>query len=249
MNIILLGGTLDAVQIAKSLIDLDHNVLYSIAGLVGKPRLECPVRVGGFGGPDGLVENLAVNNIDCVVDATHPYAEKISKHAVIAAAALSIPIFRYTRPKWQPVDGDNWKTVAANWPAITMATLKYSRPFFTIGRQPVLHMDNVPNHQQWLIRTLAASDANNSKAHVLRSRGPFNRSSERALMELSGVDVLVSKNSGGQSINAKIEAARELEIPVLMLRRPQLAPIEKEFSCRGSLVTALPGAGADCRPG
>jgi len=249
MKILLLGGTRDSVLITKLLIDLDHSVLYSIAGLVGKPRVDCPVRIGGFGGPEGLVENLAVNNIDCLIDATHPYAEKISSHAAFAASALSIPILRYTRPKWEPVDGDNWKTVADSWPAITMATLKYRRPFFTIGRKPVLHMDDVPNHQQWLIRTLAASDANNSKAHVLRSRGPFDRSSERALMQLSGVDVLISKNSGGQSINAKIEAARELGIPVLMLRRPELAPVEKEFSSCGSLVTALPGARLDSRTG
>ncbi len=241
MNIILLGGTRDALEIAKSIIGRGHSVLYSVAGLVGKPRLKCPVRVGGFGGPQGMIEQLAANHIDCLVDATHPYARKISRHAVIAATALSIPILRYTRPKWRPVDGDNWKTVADDWSAIVAATMSYRRPFLTIGRKPLLHMDEVPTHQQWLIRTLtAANDANNPKAHVLQSRGPFDRNSERALMLLNGVDVLVSKNSGGRSITAKIEVARELKIPVLMLRRPKLAPVENEFSSPDSLVTALP---------
>ncbi|MEM7208673.1 MAG: cobalt-precorrin-6A reductase [Pseudomonadota bacterium] len=240
MNVLVLGGTQEAQVIARELVERGYHVIYSMAGLGIKPQLGCVVRSGGFGGHEGLSDHLAVNNIDCLVDATHPYAEKISRSAIIAAHDLSIPLYRYTRPAWEPQEGDDWKTVRNNWPAITLATLPYKRPFFTIGRQPLFHMDDVPVRQEWLIRTLAASDTGNNRVRVLRSRGPFVRQSEVSLMRLTGVDVLVSKNSGGDMVAAKIEAARELNIPVMMVQRPKLAPTKNDFSTPQAMLDAMP---------
>ncbi|MEM7292439.1 MAG: precorrin-6A/cobalt-precorrin-6A reductase [Pseudomonadota bacterium] len=240
MNVLVLGGTQEAQYIARKLGERGIKVLYSIAGLAGQPTLDCDVRSGGFGGAEGLSQHLAVNNIQFLIDATHPYAEKISRNAVIAAHQMSIPLFRYTRPPWQPHEDDDWKFVTDDWPAITMATVRYRRPFFTIGRKPLLHMHDVPPKQSWLIRTLAASDASNSKARVLRSRGPFVQDSERSLMLLNGIDVLVSKNSGGEMVASKIHAARELCIPIVMIKRPKLAPVKHDYSSPDKLIEAVP---------
>ena len=243
MNIMVLGGTRDALVIAHLLIERGHNVLYSIAGLARQPKLKCQVRVGGFGGPVGMVESLAVNNIQCLVDATHPYAAKISEHAAIASEELSMPTFRYTRPAWKPQKGDKWRTINSEWADISAALKKFKNPFFTVGREPLFHMHDIPPYQEWLIRTLAASDTSNPRARVLRSRGPFSLDSETSLMHLYGVDVLVSKNSGGGAVAAKIEAARVLNIPVIMVDRPILKPVTREFASPAALVAALPNGG------
>ncbi len=240
MNILLLGGTGDAQQIANILAERGHDVLYSIAGLVARPTLACRLRVGGFGGKAGLIDCIKANAIDCLIDATHPYADNISRNAVLAAQAISLPILRYTRPAWQPGDNDNWVAVADDWPAIMAAVRHYCRPLFTIGQQPLLHTDDRASHQHWLVRTLTHNNKQHTGVQVIHERGPFSYNSERALMLLNGVDVLVSKNSGGHAVAEKITAARDLRIPVLMLHRPTLVPIDSEFDSVEALLACLP---------
>ena len=240
MKILLLGGTQDALYIAKRLLENQHQVEYSIAGLVGSPTLDCAVRVGGFGGASGLAKYLSQSDFDCLVDATHPYAENISEHAVTASELCQVPLVRYTRPAWQSQPGDNWTPVSGDWQSIVNAINRYRRPFFTIGRQPLYHTDDALPSQHWLIRTLAANDTGKHNVRVLRSRGPFDCNTERALMSLTGVDVLISKNSGGPSVAAKIDAARELRIPVIMLRRPVITAVEKDYADPDTLVATLP---------
>ena len=240
----LLGGTRDALQIAESLIESRHSVIYSIAGLAGNPSLNCRIYSGGFGGVSGLVDQLGIDKIDCLIDATHPYAQRISTHAARAAAALSLPLLRYTRPPWQPVAGDNWIRVDGDWPSILSSVLPYRRPFFTIGHEPLSHRDDIPQRQQWLVRTLCLRRENaegdgGAQMRILSGRGPFDDHGERALMALGGVDVLVSKNSGGRWVAPKITAARDLRIPVSMLRRPSLAPVANEFDCPNALLAAV----------
>ena len=239
MKILLLGGTQEALYITGKLIDSGHEVEYSLAGLAGRPKLSCSIRVGGFGGRQGLANYLAEKRFDSFIDATHPYAENISAHAVFAAKITRIPLYRFLRPAWKPEKADSWIPVANNWSSIVAATHVYRRPFFTIGNEPLKHGGDIREGQQWLVRTLAASDAGDPNIRVLRSRGPFERSSERALLLLTGVDVLVSKNSGGSAVAAKIQAARDLHLPVIMLQRPKLFPTNFEFQSPDALIETL----------
>lgn len=240
MNILLLGGTGDALTIARSLIAAGCSVTYSIAGLAATPELDCPVRVGGFGGWEGLAAALRQQDADLLLDATHPYAAAISVNAAYAAKAAGVPLLRFARPAWRPADGDHWLYVNNCWTAIAAGVAGYRCPFFTIGREPLEHAGDIRSGQQWLVRTLAGDSAvTDPNIHIIRSRGPFKLSEERALMKLSGVDVLVSKNSGGEAVASKITAARELGIPVLMLQRPELARVDREFDSVESLLAAV----------
>ena len=239
MKILLLGGTRDALSIAESLIAADHTLIYSIAGVAGTPEIDCEVRVGGFGGRNGLVAELTERRIDLLIDATHPYAATISAHARYASAAAGIPLYRYNRPPWQAQPGDHWIDVDNDWPAVAAAIAPYRRPFFTIGNTPLDHVNDIRSEQEWLVRTLAAHNISDSRIHIISARGPFKAEGERALMRLSGVDVLIAKNSGGSAVAAKIEVARELGIPVVLLKRPLLEPVSHEFTDTAALVDAV----------
>jgi precorrin-6A/cobalt-precorrin-6A reductase len=235
MRILLLGGTGDALQIARG---LDANDVYSLAGIGKTPDgLTCKVRVGGFGGAHGLQAYLADEAIALLIDATHPFAARISANAAGVCRAAGVPYWALRRMPWQPQPGDDWRFVD-DWPQIVAALAPYRRPLFTLGREPLAHLDEIPPHQSWVVRCLEAHPGN-ARASVIGARGPFTTDGERALFAMLGVDVIVSKNSGGSATAAKLEVARERGLPVVMRRRPELPPADREFDGVPELLQAL----------
>jgi precorrin-6A/cobalt-precorrin-6A reductase len=247
MRVLLLGGTGDALKIARQ---LGPSHVYSLAGLGKVPDdLACAVRVGGFGGSEGMARYVANEGIGLVIDATHPYAAQISANAVRASASANVPCWALRRPAWQPQAGDDWRGVD-DWDALTAALASFRRPLFTLGREPLAHLDEIPPHQFWTVRCLEQhNDA--ARARILATRGPFTLEGERALFALQAFDVVVSKNSGGSATEAKLDVARERGLPVIMLRRPGLPEADREFDSVPDLLDALRTVvdGAVSRPG
>ncbi|MFM0052966.1 cobalt-precorrin-6A reductase [Caballeronia grimmiae] len=234
-RVLLLGGTGDALAIARR---LTKPHVYSIAGLARVPAdLACEVRVGGFGGVAGLIGYLHANDIALVVDATHPYAAQMSRHAREACTAAGIPLWAVRRPAWQPHPGDDWRE-AANWRGIVEGIAAFHRPLFTLGREPLAHLDEIPASQHWTIRCLDPHGGN-ARADIIDARGPFDIAGERALFDAARIDVIVSKNSGGKATEAKLAVARERGLPVVMLVRPSLPAAEREFDYPASALDAL----------
>ncbi|MGX7002061.1 cobalt-precorrin-6A reductase [Caballeronia sp. KNU42] len=235
MRVLLLGGTGDALTIARRL-GPDH--VYSLAGLGRMPGdLSCSVRVGGFGGVDGLKAFVEAQSIGLIVDATHPYAAQMSRHASAASALKSVPCWALRRAPWQPQSGDAW-CEAADFSSILHAIAPYRHPLWTLGREPLAHLDEIPPSQHWTIRCLD-SHSGNAQATIIAARGPFSLDGERALFDAQQTDVLISKNSGGAATEAKLAVARERGLPVIMLQRPGLPPVEREFSDTSALLSAL----------
>lgn len=234
-RILLLGGVGDALAIARR---LGPEHVYSLAGLGKVPQdLACQVRVGGFGGAEGLARFIAEAGIDLLLDVTHPYAARISANAAQAAQLAGIPCWALRRPGWQAGAGDDWREVA-DWRALSEALESFHRPFFTLGREPLAHLDAIPAGQFWTVRVLDAHPGN-ARARVIATRGPFDLEAERALFAAEGFDVLVSKNSGGAATEAKLQVARERGLPVLILARPTLPAVEREFAGVEALWQAL----------
>ncbi|ASW01070.1 cobalt-precorrin-6A reductase [Paraburkholderia aromaticivorans] len=238
-RILLLGGTGDALRIARQLGDPAH--VYSLAGLGKVPDdLPCAVRVGGFGGSEGMARYLNSEGIGLVIDATHPYAAQISANAAQASRATGVPYWALRRPAWQPQAGDDWR-MAGDWNELTDALAPFRKPLFTLGREPLAHLDDIPSHQFWTVRCLDSHE-DTPRARILAARGPFTLEGERALFALQAFDVVVSKNSGGNATEAKLEVARERGLPVVMLRRPELPPADREFDHVADLLEALQAA-------
>ena len=220
MRVLLLGGTAEARALAARL----HprvEVISSLAGRVPDPALPVgPVRIGGFGGVAGLRNWLANNGITAVVDATHPFAAGITANAAAACRELGLPHLILHRPPWDPagaveVDSDR---AAAEY----VAAKGYSRVFLTTGRSGVAPFGN--SNAWFLIRVVTAPDAADlPRDHeLLLSRGPYRYDDERALMVQHGIQAVVTKNSGGTMTRAKLQAAYDLGIDVVMIRRPAL---------------------------
>ncbi|WCM24703.1 cobalt-precorrin-6A reductase [Paraburkholderia bryophila] len=234
-RILLLGGTGDALRIARQ---LGPTHVYSLAGLGKVPDdLTCAVRVGGFGGSEGMARYIADERIGLVIDATHPYAARISASATHASHTARVPCWALRRPAWQPQSGDDWRMVG-DWNELTAALAPFRKPLFTLGREPLAHLDEIPAHQFWTVRCLDPHpDA--ARARIIATRGPFTLEGERALFALQAFDVVVSKNSGGGATEAKLEVARERRLPVVILRRPDLPAVDREFDSVDALVDAL----------
>ncbi|WP_244817323.1 cobalt-precorrin-6A reductase [Caballeronia sp. Lep1P3] len=232
---LLLGGTGDALFIARRL-KAPH--VYSIAGLGRVPDdLACAVRVGGFGGVAGLVAYLREQEIALVVDATHPYAAQMSRHARDACTLADVPLWAVRRRAWNPQPGDDWRE-AADWRGIVECIAPFRRPMFTLGREPLSHLHEIPALQHWTIRCLDAHEGN-ARASIVDARGPFDIAGERALFDAARIDVVVSKNSGGRATEAKLAVARERGLPVVMLARPPLPAADREFNDPASALDAL----------
>lgn len=234
-RILLLGGTGDALTIART---LGPAHVYSLAGLGRVPAdLACTVRVGGFGGAQGLTRFLADEHIALVFDATHPYAAQISANASRACEAANVPYWALRRAPWQPQAGDDWRMVSG-WAGVTEALAPFARPLFTLGREPLAHLDEVPESQHWTIRCLDAHPGH-ARARVIDARGPFTPEGERTLFTGARIDVVVSKNSGGAATEAKLAVAREMGLPVVMMRRPPLPDAQREFASAQAAIEAL----------
>jgi precorrin-6A/cobalt-precorrin-6A reductase len=224
LTVLVLGGTSEARGLAGELADVPGlRVISSLAGRVSNPALPAgEVRVGGFGGADGLAAYARAEGIDAVVDATHPFAETISAHAVDACAQAGLPLLRLARPGWSPRDGDDWHTAASLAEAAALLPKLGSRVFLTTGRQGLAAFAGL---DLWfLIRCVDPPGGPlPARSEVLLARGPYEREAERALMRDHGIDVLVTKNSGGPLTEGKLDAARDLGIPVVMVSRPAAA--------------------------
>ena len=239
-RILLLGGVGDALAIARRLAPQD---IYSLAGLGKRPSdLPCQLRVGGYGGAEGLAAFMAAEGIDLLLDITHPYAAQISANAARAAELSGVPCWALRRPGWQAGGGDDWREVA-DWAALSAALEPFQRPFFTLGREPLAHLQAIPLHQHWTVRCLDDYPGT-PRARVIGARGPFNLADERALFAAGQFDVLISKNSGSRATDPKLQVARELGLPVLLLARPPLPAVDRQFSAVEdvwSALQALPG--------
>lgn len=251
MKILILGGTGDALSISQSLIAAKHNITYSIAGIVRQPKLDCRTLSGGFSiqqtpdgekhfanGAEGLQWHLKEEAYDLVVDATHPYAIQISRNIVAAAKQVGVPVWRYLRAPWKESTEDNWLEFDS-MEEITSQLKPYQKPFFTVGREVFSKADLRDPSQQWLVRSAGVESVNNPNISELKDIGPFTLEDEFALFKSYGVDALISKNSGGEAVVAKLEAARLLGIPVFILGRPDKATADQCFSSKQTLIEQI----------
>ena len=218
--VLILGGTGEARALAAALVDDGVPVISSLAGRVRDPALPAgEVRIGGFGGVDGLAAWIAEHRVTAVVDATHPFAATMTAHAVAACAATGVPLVVLRRPGWAPQPGWVWADspvdAAARLPALG------ARVFLTTGRTSLATFAGLD--LEFLVRCVdPPSGPLPRRATVLLSRGPFTVAGERALMREHLIDVLVTKDSGGPLTSAKLAAAREEGVRVLVVRRPPL---------------------------
>jgi precorrin-6A/cobalt-precorrin-6A reductase len=234
-RILLLGGVTEALAIARQ---LGPQHVYSLAGIGRVPQdLTCQVRVGGYGGAEGLAQYLREAGITLLIDATHPYAAQISRNAAIASRSAGIPCWALRRPAWQAQPGDDWREVD-DWAGLIEALAPFRRPLFTLGREPLQHLAEIPPEQFWTLRALEACPGN-ERCEVIGARGPFRIEDERALFARRKIDVLISKNSGSVATEPKLDVARELGVPVLILRRPELLGVDRTFSSPADLTAAL----------
>lgn len=223
MRLLILGGTTEARLLAERLAERSgFEAELSLAGRTKSPlpqALAC--RIGGFGGAAGLAEYLRAGEIDLLVDATHPFAERISANAVEAARSVGIPLLTLTRAAWIAQPGDRWTEVPDAAAAAQSIGDRRRRVFLTVGRQQLAAFETAPQHD-YLIRSIDPPEPMPAlpAARLLLARGPFTLESEQALLAAEGIEVLVGKNSGGEGTRAKIDAARLLGLKVILIRRP-----------------------------
>jgi len=233
MKILLLGGTADARYLSDALHKAGLIVIYSLAGLVRVPKVDCQLVVGGFTQFGGLAQYLKDNNIGAILDVTHPYAQTMSSKAVMAAKEVGIPCWRFHRPAWQQEVGDQWQDYQDD--ADLLVKLNGFRvPLLSAGQMSEALLERIlqlPSIERVIWRTAVAPKfALADKIHWIKAIGPFALEDERQLLVDHGIDVIVSKNSGGMATYSKLVAARELSVPVLLHARPTLLEAEREFS-------------------
>lgn len=240
-RVLILGGTTQARQLAAALSERgDCDLLLSLAGRTAEPMAQpVPSRSGGFGGASGLGEFLKGGNYDLLIDATHPFAARISDNATIAAKQTGIALFALRRPVWKRQPGDLWTSVPSIVEAAAVLGEDPRRVFLAIGRQEAFHFEKAPQHS-YLIRSvdpvtppLAVPDA-----RYLLATGPFEEAAERALLVENRIEVVVAKNSGGEATYGKIAAARALGVKVVMVERRQPADIRAVATVEEALELA-----------
>jgi precorrin-6A/cobalt-precorrin-6A reductase len=222
-RVLLLGGSSEASALARELgVRPGYDLTVSYAGRT-RERVATPgsVRVGGFGGIDGLAAHLRNERVDLLVDATHPFAAHMPHHAAVAARRAAIPSLRVCRPEWEAGPGDRWQLVAdLDRAADALDARGAVRVFLTTGRQDLAPFARL-GEAWFLVRAIEAPVVQPlPRASVVLARGPFAEDEERALMLEHRIDVVVSKNSGGGAAAAKLAAARSLGLPVVMVARP-----------------------------
>jgi precorrin-6A/cobalt-precorrin-6A reductase len=224
-RLLILGGTGDAGRLAAQTVNIPGlETITSLAGRTNDPgAVASPIRVGGFGGETGLAEYLQTMSIDLLIDATHPFAAQISWNAANAAATVDIPLLMVVRPAWVRSSLDHWIEVESIDQAVTAIPATAERIFLTIGRQQLAPFATLTD--RWcLMRSIdpPAADTPLPPGKMLLDRGPFSLVQELQLLKDERIDAIVSKNSGGEATYAKIMAARELGLPVVMVQRPTM---------------------------
>lgn len=223
MRVLILGGTTEASSLARLLAnDTRFEATLSLAGRTAQPAPQAlPARIGGFGGIEGLMRHLYDEKIVAVVDATHPYADQMSAHAVAACGRAAIPLASLVRAAWTRQAGDKWIDVVDTQAAANAIGRTPRRVFLAIGRQELPVFAVAPQHH-YLARVIdaPAGDALPPHLTLVQARGPFDLEAETALLRDRRIELVVSKNAGGDATYAKIEAARALGVPVIMIARP-----------------------------
>ncbi|AFY60036.1 cobalt-precorrin-6A reductase [Synechococcus sp. PCC 6312] len=228
-RILILGGTGEARDLAGLLVTKPGLVVISsLAGRTEMPQMPLGlVRSGGFGGISGLRDYLGQQNISAVIDATHPFASTITEHGIQACQAAQIPYLRLTRPAWQPEAEDHWLVAHSHTEAAQQIPGRGNRIFLTIGRQELHHYQAVPG---WFLMRMIDPPAAGSeipKGELRLERGPFALADELELLAAYRINLMVSKNSGGAATYSKIIAARQLQLPVIMIQRPGIPECEQ----------------------
>ncbi|MGW3650387.1 cobalt-precorrin-6A reductase [Streptomyces sp. NPDC000878] len=245
-HVLILGGTTEARRLAELLHTAPGPPLTltsSLAGRVAGPRLPPgEVRIGGFGGAEGLAAWLREHRVDALVDATHPFAATISLHAARAAATADVPLLALRRPGWTPVAGDDWREAGSLEEAATLLPTLGRRVFLTTGRlglSAFAALDDL----WFLVRSVDAPEPPHpARMEVLLDRGPFTLDGERELLRGHRIDVVVTKDSGGAATAPKLTAAREAGLPVVMVRRPPVpegVPVAADPEAAARWITAL----------
>ncbi|MFD9655966.1 cobalt-precorrin-6A reductase [Streptomyces mirabilis] len=237
-HVLVLGGTTEARRLAAELAARPGvRVTTSLAGRVSRPgALDGDVRVGGFGGADGLARWLREHRVDAVVDATHPFAAAITANAARAAAATGIPSVVLRRPGWTPGPDDRWHWAGSLPEAAALLPSLGRRVFLTTGRLGLAAFAHL-SELHFLVRTVEPPEPPMPQdMEVLLTRGPFTPDDERALLRAHRVDVLVTKDSGGEATAAKLTAARDLALPVVVVRRP---PLPSDVTTASDVPSAL----------
>jgi len=224
MRALILGGTSDANRLADAVAKLGLDAIYSYAGRTEAPAAQSlPTRSGGFGGANGLANYIRQEGITHVVDATHPFAAQMSRNAIAACTATGTALIALERTPWTKTPGDRWIEVPDEAAAAAALPDQPACVFLAIGRQHLAPFAGKPQHAY----TLRFVDAPGGAlplpdAHVIVSRGPFTLADDLALMRSRGIAWVVARNAGGSGARAKIDAARELGLPVIMITRPDL---------------------------
>ncbi len=243
-KILILGGTGEGSALANALAArADCHVISSLAGRVANPKLPPgEVRIGGFGGSNGLAAYLEKNGITAVIDATHPFARRMCWNAALAAERASVKLLRFERPAWSAQPGDRWIEIDDWNGAVDVLRRAAKRVFLALGRQelePFITLKDIA----FVIRSVEPPDPTLifANAEILLARGPFRLEDERALLRSRAIDHVVCKNSGGNATDAKLQAARELGITVIMQRRPSRPDVPKvsDIDAAISWVTTL----------
>jgi precorrin-6A/cobalt-precorrin-6A reductase len=227
-RILILGGTTEARLLAERLAARrDLAVTLSLAGRTAHPAAQpVPVRIGGFGGAEGLAAYLVRERVDLLIDATHPYAAVMSMHAAQAARSAGVPLLALRRPPWVAAAGDRWIDAADASAAARSLGEPPRRVFLALGRNDLMPFVAAPQHF-YLVRSVDPVEPPLEVPHALyvTGRGPFSQADDDALLNAHGIEVVVAKNSGGSATYGKIAAARALGLTVIMLRRPTLPTV------------------------
>jgi precorrin-6A/cobalt-precorrin-6A reductase len=240
MTIVILGGTSEARQLATNLVSDGVEVISSLAGRVGRPNLPTGhVRIGGFGGVEGLAAYLRDQRASALVDATHPFAATITSNAVQAASRTGTPLVRLERPGWSEHPNAATWTWVRDSAAARAAADSARRPFLTTGRQSLREFHPWADRDVLVRLVDPPTGPIPQRWTVITSRGPYSYLSERQILHEHAIDVLLSKDSGGTHTVAKLDAAGDLGIPVVIVARPPQPPLP--------LVRTVAEARAWCR--
>lgn len=242
MRVLILGGSSEASALAGLLAaDPRFQPTLSLAGVTRAPKpAPVPQRVGGFGGIAGLVAWLRAEGVGALVDATHPFARQMSRNAVAAAERAAVPLLQLLRPAWTAVEGDRWISVADMSAAALALGEAPRRVFLTVGRKELAPFQAYSQHR-YVVRSVdpPPSELLPRDSKVISARGPFALDDERRLLAEHAIEVLVTKNSGGSATAAKLQAARDLGLPVVMVERPELPPAERAPDAQAALAWLL----------
>lgn len=231
-NLLILGGTSEARSLCKAVAEVGLTATVSMAGRVERPKPQgVPIRVGGFGGVAGLARYLRAHAVTHVIDATHPFAAQMSCNAIDACAQTGTPLVALNRAPWQAQPGDRWSHFPDIAGVVAALDCSPKRVLLAIGRMHLPDFAANPQHR-YLLRLVdpPAEPLDFPDATVIVDRGPFTFEGDRALLCEHRIDLVVSKNAGGAGAQAKIIAARELGLPVLMIDRPAILKRTEAYS-------------------